>query len=122
MTLILTTHYLEEAEFLCDHIAIINNGKIIANETKDDLLSKFSEKIIKIKLKFNNISKEDMLSLQKLGKIKMSNKEILINYNPDKTSIRSIIEVLHNTNLDIIDLTTKEIRLEDVFINLTSKL
>ena len=44
VTIILTTHYLEEAEFLCDHIAIINKGKIIANETKKSLLSKSSQK------------------------------------------------------------------------------
>ena len=52
VTIILTTHYLEEAEFLCDHIAIINKGKIIANETKKSLLSKSNQKIIGEQMSF----------------------------------------------------------------------
>ena len=56
VTIILTTHYLEEAEYLCDDIAIINKGKIIANENKKSLLTKFNEKLIYIKLKKKKIS------------------------------------------------------------------
>lgn len=120
VTIILTTHYLEEAEYLCDHIAIINKGKIIANEKKETLLTKFNQKIIKIKINEAKISKKDMLSLQKIGIVKVLESEVEINYKFNDISMKSIIEILYKTDLDIIDLSTKEVSLEDVFINLTS--
>ena len=120
VTIILTTHYLEEAEYLCDHIAIINKGKIIANEKKETLLTKFNQKIIKIKINETKISKKDMLSLQKIGSVKSLESEIEINYKLNEISMKNIIEILYKTDLDIIDLSTKEVSLEDVFINLTS--
>ena len=120
VTIILTTHYLEEAEYLCDHIAIINKGKIIANEKKETLLTKFNQKIIKIKINETKISKKDMLSLQKIGSVKLLESEIEINYKLNEISMKNIIEILYKTDLDIIDLSTKEVSLEDVFINLTS--
>lgn len=120
VTIILTTHYLEEAEYLCDHIAIINKGKIIANEKKETLLTKFNQKIIKIKINETKISKKDMLSLQKIGSVKLLESEIEINYKLNDISMKNIIEILYKTDLDIIDLSTKEVSLEDVFINLTS--
>jgi ABC-2 type transport system ATP-binding protein len=120
VTIILTTHYLEEAEYLCDHIAIINKGKIIANEKKETLLTKFNQKIIKIKINETKISKKDMLSLQKIGAVKLLESEIEINYKLNDISMKNIIEILYKTDLDIIDLSTKEVSLEDVFINLTS--
>ena len=120
VTIILTTHYLEEAEYLCDHIAIINKGKIIANEKKETLLTKFNQKIIKIKINETKISKKDMLSLQKIGSVKLLESEIQINYKLNEISMKNIIEILYKTDLDIADLSTKEVSLEDVFINLTS--
>ena len=120
VTIILTTHYLEEAEYLCDHIAIINKGKIIANEKKETLLTKFNQKIIKIKINETKISKKDMFSLQKIGSVKLLESEIEINYKLNEISMKNIIEILYKTDLDIIDLSTKEVSLEDVFINLTS--
>ena len=120
VTIILTTHYLEEAEYLCDHIAIINKGKIIANEKKETLLTKFNQKIIKIKINEAKISKTDILSLQKIGIVKVLESEVEINYKFNDISMKSIIEILYKTDLNIIDLSTKEVSLEDVFINLTS--
>jgi len=120
VTIILTTHYLEEAQYLCDHIAIINKGKIIANEKKESLLTKFNKKIIKIKIKNAKISRKDRSSLEKIGTLKIEDNEIEINYKLNEISMKSIIEILYQTNLDIIDLSTKEVNLEDVFINLTS--
>ena len=67
VTIILTTHYLEEAQYLCDHIAIINKGRIIADEKKESLLTKFNKKIIKIKIKNAKVSRKDQLLLEKIG-------------------------------------------------------
>ena len=87
---------------------------------KKTLLTKFNQKIIKIKINEKKISNKDMLSLQKIGSVKSLENEIEINYKLNEISMKNIIEILYKTNLDIIDLSTKEVSLEDVFINLTS--
>jgi ABC-2 type transport system ATP-binding protein len=120
VTIILTTHYLEEAEYLCDDIAIINKGKIIANENKKSLLKKFNEKIIYIKLKNKKVSNKDKISLEKIGSVKILSNKIEIIFKINQTSVKNIIKTLYNSNLDILDLSTKDISLEDVFINMTS--
>ena len=117
VTIILTTHYLEEAEYLCDDIAIINKGKIIANENKKSLLTKFNEKLIYIKLKKKKISDEDKISLKKIGNVKIVSDTIEITFKPNKTSMNNI-KTLYNSSLDILDLSTKDASLEDVFINM----
>ena len=118
VTIILTTHYLEEAEYLCDDIAIINKGKIIANENKKSLLTKFNEKLIYIKLKNKKISDEDKISLKKIGNVKIVSDTVEITFKPNETSMNSIIKTLYNSSLDILDLSTKDASLEDVFINM----
>jgi ABC-2 type transport system ATP-binding protein len=118
VTIILTTHYLEEAEYLCDDIAIINKGKIIANENKKSLLTKFNEKLIYIKLKNKKISDEDKISLKKIGNVKVVSDTVEITFKPNETSMNSIIKTLYNSSLDILDLSTKDASLEDVFINM----
>ena len=118
VTIILITHYLEEAEYLCDDIAIINKGKIIANENKKSLLTKFNEKLIYIKLKKKKISDEDKISLKKIGNVKIVSDTVEITFKPNETSMNSIIKTLYNSSLDILDLSTKDASLEDVFINM----
>ena len=120
VTIILTTHYLEEAENLCDHIAIINHGKIVANEAKGTLLKKLNEKIIYIKVK-KDINKKTEQDLKKIGTLKINSNELQINFKPNQTSMKNIIKILYESNLDIIDLSTKDASLEDVFINITSQ-
>ena len=119
VTIILTTHYLEEAENLCDHIAIINHGKIVANEAKGTLLKKLNEKIIYIKVK-KDINKKTEQDLKKIGTLKINSNELQINFKPNQISMKNIIKILYESNLDIIDLSTKDASLEDVFINITS--
>ena len=119
VTIILTTHYLEEAENLCDHIAIINHGKIVANESKNTLLKKLNEKKIYVKLD-KELSKKSEQSLKKIGTLKINGKEIQINFRPNKISMKNVIKIIYEANLDIIDLSTKDVSLEDVFINITS--
>ena len=88
VTIILTTHYLEEAENLCDHIAIINHGKIVANESKNTLLKKLNEKKIYVKLD-KELSKKSEQSLKKIGTLKINGKEIQINFRPNKISMKN---------------------------------
>ena len=118
VTIILTTHYIEEAEFLCDNLAIINKGKIIANETKRSLLSKSNQKVIFITLTNDKITEKDKNSIKNIGNVKILKNKIEIYYDTKQTSMDQIIETIYKTDLKILDLSTKNIRLEEVFVNL----
>ncbi len=118
VTIILTTHYLEEAEFLCDHIAIINKGKIIANETKKSLLSKSNQKVIFITFTNDNITEKDKNCINNIGNVKIHKNKIEIYFDPNLMSMNKIIETIYKTDLKILDLSTKSVSLEEVFVNL----
>ena len=118
VTIILTTHYLEEAEFLCDHIAIINKGKIIANETKKSLLSKSNQKVIFISFTNDKITEKDKNCLENIGDITILENKVEIYFDTKHTSMNKIIETIYNTDLKILDFSTKNVSLEEVFVNL----
>ena len=114
-TIILTTHYLEEAEKLCDHIAVINKGKLVACDKKDTLLSLIDIKEIQVKLS------QPLLETPKNLKdfIISNNKELLvIRYSKSKISTGKIIERIIGNNLKIEDLSTRDTDLEDIFLKL----
>jgi len=109
-TIILTTHYLEEAEALCDRIAIMHHGEIVANESKSNLMSRLDKRtllinpsspIIQIPLKL----KEFDISIKKDG-------AIAINYESRINSISSILEKVKEAGILITDLKTEQPDLE----------
>lgn len=119
-TVLLTTHYLEEAEELCDQIAIIHNGQIIANEDKEALLGRISNKEIRFRLDkpFKAVPKAlaDICGcVEKEGR-----RTLMLRYSPDELSIGSVIEKIQKAGYGIADISTDDSDLEDVFLQLTS--
>jgi len=120
VTIILTTHYLQEAEELCDRIAIINHGKIVALDKTENLLSQIHLKKIKFKVKnFKNIGEklDNNLVIKYL-----KNNEISIKYDKTINNIEDIISKIKEKGLEIEDIMTEDADLEDVFIKLTNNL
>ena len=120
VTIILTTHYLQEAEELCDRIAIINHGKIVALDKTENLLAEIHLKKIKFKVKnFKNIGDilDDHLKIEYL-----KNNQISIKYDKTITNIEDIIFKIKEKGLEIEDIMTEDADLEDVFIKLTKNL
>lgn len=118
VTILLTTHYLEEAEELCDRIAIINHGQIIANEEKEQLLSRIDGKSVTFRLDREIQTIPDDLSHyapELRGK-----RSITLKYSPKDTIVGEMIDVIQKQGYGIVDLSTDESDLEDVFLQLTS--
>ena len=117
VTIILTTHYLHEAQEMCNRIAIINKGNLIALDTTNNLLDSIKTK--KIIFKVKNINK---INLENSNGIKFSynsNNEIIALYERKKHRIDEIINKVKDAGIEIYDISTDEGDLEDVFIHLT---
>jgi ABC-2 type transport system ATP-binding protein len=116
-TILLTTHYLEEAQELCDQIAIINHGQVVANENTEDLLSRIETKAILFRLGSELTEVPDALShLNAQIDVK---KRLKITYTPKDQSVDEIIALIHGAGHTINDISTDESDLEDVFLQLT---
>jgi len=113
-TIVLTTHYLEEAEELCDDIAIINKGEVIACDKKSNLMKTLDSKQLVISFNDEILSIPTALS-SKFDVTISSSKQIIINYKPKEIEIADILSVLQNCNLKIADISTKQPDLEDIF-------
>ena len=116
-TIILTTHYLEEAEALCEKIAILNKGKLIACDDTIDLLAKVNLKVINVK--YNNSHFEKIKLPEKASFKEHKNQKLSISYNRNEIKIDQIIDCLRSQGLEIMDLSTEEADLADVFRLLT---
>ena len=117
VTIILTTHYLFEAQEMCDRIAIINKGNLVALDTTKKLLDRIKSKKIIFKLK----KFEPNLNL-KLPDVKFiinSNNTITVNYEKESFNFDQLINYLKEKNLKILDISIEEGNLEDVFLQLT---
>ena len=116
-TVILTTHYLEEAEALCEKIAILNNGELIACNDTSDLLARVNLKVINIKYSNSNLKK---INLPDKASIKENkNQRLSISYNRNEIKTDQLLDSLRSQGLAIMDLSTEEADLADVFRLLT---
>ena len=115
ITICLTTHYLEEAENLCDYITIINKGKIIKSDYKNNLLNLIGKKTVSFVLekKILDVPKQ----LLKFNP-NIENNKLTLNYDKNKTKLIEIISILNNNNILFNEINTYESDLEDIFVEL----
>jgi ABC-2 type transport system ATP-binding protein len=117
VTIVLTTHYLQEAEELCDRIAIINHGRLIANEPTRALVGMAQEKAVVVTVD-RDIAAVPVAPC--FDKIEISGDRMLsITYRKDRVNAGEVLAALQAEGLGIVDVSTRDPDLEDVFLNLT---
>ena len=117
VTIVLTTHYLEEAEELCDRIAIINHGECIADKPTRELVEMAREKIVRI-----SVDKDlaGPVMEETFTRSEVTEPRVLeITYDRDKASAGQVLSIVQEHGYTIEDVTTREPDLEDVFVQLT---
>ena len=119
VTIILTTHYLNEAEEMCDRIAIINKGQLVALDSTENLIRKIKYKIVKFKL--NKKIDINNNSLESLKVLSNNNQLLTLSYEKEKLTIGEIIQYLNKYEVKIIDIITDDGNLEDVFVSLINR-
>ena len=122
VTIILTTHYIEEAEEIADRVGIINNGKIILVDEKKKLIQKLGQKILKIELSEPiEIIPNELESF----KLQLNNEKNILTYTYDtkgkNTGITSLLSELKNLGLQLKDISTEQSSLESIFLNLVKE-
>ena len=118
VTVVLTTHYLEEAEQLCDRIAIINHGKLITNKPTRELVGMAREKVVVLTLDRDLPAPPEHPAFLKCET--KGERTVEITYDKDRTNAGEVLALVQSQGFAIIDVTTREADLEDVFVSLTS--
>ena len=117
VTIILTTHYLIEAQEMCDRIAIINKGNLVALDTTEKLLERIKTK--KINFKVKNIELNKNLNMKDINFKINSENSLSVTYEKNSLDFGEIINYLNENNIKIEDISTEDGDLEDVFVQLT---
>ena len=117
VTIILTTHYLLEAEELCDRVGIIHKGNLIALDTTENMLNKIQTKTIKFEI--NKKIVLDDINNKSYNILTNTESEFKIEYNKQEFNIQKIINLLESQGIVIKDIKSEDPDLEDVFVNLT---
>ena len=118
VSIILTTHYLHEAQEMCDRIGIINKGKLVALDTTKNLLNRIEKKKITLKLSEKIDLKDNELETLKI--LSLNHKELTLIYDKNRLNIDLILNFVNKKNVRIIDMSTDDGDLEDVFVTLTN--
>jgi len=113
-TICLTTHYLEEAEELCDRITILNNGKLIKDDTKNNLLKIISNKTVLFQINSEIFIPNELKNFNP----KIENSNLKITYDKNTTSLKEIIDILNKNKISFQEINTFESDLEDIFLKL----
>ena len=118
VTIILTTHYLKEAELMCDRIGVLNKGNLVALDSTQNLLDRIQMK--KVTFKLNNKIELDENMFKSLKIIYNKDNELSLSYDKNKIKIEEIIKFITSKNINIDDISTNDGDLEDVFLQLTN--
>ena len=122
VTIILTTHYIEEAEEIADRVGIINNGKIILVDEKENLIKKLGQKILKIEL-VNSI--KGIPTDLKNFNLELNQEKNSLTYIYDtkgkNTGITSLLSEIKNLGIQLKDISTEQSSLESIFLNLVKE-
>lgn len=124
VTVVLTTHYLEEAEALCDRIAIINHGELIANKPTRELVDMAREKVVVVTVD-RDLGPQGLPLPQGSAFTKsavLGERVVEITYDKDRTNAGEVLAMVQGQGLGIVDVSTREADLEDVFVSLTSNI
>jgi ABC-2 type transport system ATP-binding protein len=118
VTVVLTTHYLEEAEELCDRIAIINHGRLITDQPTRELVGMAREKLVVLTLDraVDTAPQHELFRRSVVA----GERQIEISYDKDQTNAGQVLALVQQQGFGIVDVTTREADLEDVFVTLTS--
>ena len=117
VTIILTTHYLIEAEQMCDRIGILSNGNLVALDTTKNLINKIKTKIVTFTI--NGKNKIDQIPLKSLKILSQEENRITVSYEKNNIKIDEIISYFSNKNINILDISTNDGNIEDVYTTLT---
>ncbi len=117
VTVLLTTHYLEEAEQLCGRIAIINHGKLVACDTTENLKRLLDEKTLRVTL--GEALAAAPASLASFAPALDGDHVLVFRYKPSQVQTGRILAAVQAAGLSIVDVSTRESDLEDIFLNLT---
>ena len=117
VTIILTTHYLAEAEEMCDRIGILNKGKLVALDSTKNLLKRIQTK--KVTFAVNKEVNINNSSLNSLKILSNSSDQLIISYEKSELAINEIITFINKQHIVISDISTDDGDLEDVFLRLT---
>jgi len=115
VTIILTTHYLKEAEILCDRIAVINKGKVIACDRKDKFMQLLDEK--ELRIDFSEPLKSIPKEIKKYC-IEKNDKSLTLKFKKSRISTADIIKIFVEKKFKLREISTKDSDLEDIFIKL----
>jgi ABC-2 type transport system ATP-binding protein len=118
VTIVLTTHYLEEAEQLCDRIAIIHHGRVIANEPTRELVSRAQEKAVVVTFDHDIANVPTNASFENITLI--DERTLEITFRKDRVNAGQVLAALTAEGLAIVDVSTRDPDLEDVFLSLTA--
>ena len=116
VTVVLTTHYLEEAEQLCDRIAIINHGQVVANEPTRALVGRAQEKAVVVTVDRDLVAAPDAPCFDKIEIT--GERTLAITYRKDRVNAGDVLAALQRDGLGIVDVSTRDPDLEDVFLSL----
>ena len=125
-TVLLTTHYMDEAERLCDRVAVIDHGKVIAVGSPRELIASLGgEHIIDFSLNYSDgrppLSEAELASVPRVQSMRIENGNVSLAVAEPHVALPALLNLLESLNRDLASLTTRHASLEDVFVSLTGR-